>query len=71
MRSEILRRAALIALASVLCAGCSARSVYDGIQHQETVRNPPPQGQPAPRKPSYDEYDKERRSRITLNIFRS
>jgi PBP1b-binding outer membrane lipoprotein LpoB len=54
---------ALIALAAtaLLLTGCSSRGVYEGIQQQEAVRNPPPTGQPAQRKPSYDEYEAERR----------
>ncbi len=47
--------------AASLLAGCSSRGVYEGIQQQEAVRNPPPTGQPAQRKRSYDEYEAERR----------
>lgn len=31
------------------------------MQQQEAVRNPPASGQPAPRRPGYDEYETERR----------
>ena len=50
----------LLAAATML-TGCSTRGVYEGIQQQESLRNPPPTGQPAPRKSSYDEYEAERR----------
>lgn len=42
-------------------AGCSARGFYEGIHQQQAIRNPPPTGQPAPSKPSYEEYEAERR----------
>ncbi len=42
-------------------AGCSTRGVYEGIQQQESIKNPPPAGQPATRRPTYDEYETERR----------
>lgn len=42
-------------------AGCSTRGVYEGMQQQEAVKNPPASGQPAPRRPGYDEYETERR----------
>lgn len=52
----------IVALAiAIPLAGCSSRGVYEGIQQQEAVRNPPPTGQPVQRKPAYDEYDAERR----------
>lgn len=46
---------------AVLGGGCSPRGVYEGMNQQEALRNPPPPGQPAPRRPDYDEYEKERR----------
>jgi|PlaIllAssembly_1097288.scaffolds.fasta_scaffold1335399_1 hypothetical protein len=46
---------------ATLLAGCSSRGAYEGIQQQEAIRNPPPTGQPAQRKPAYDEYEVERR----------
>jgi hypothetical protein len=47
--------------AAVSAAGCSTRGVYEGIQQQEAVKNPSPAGQPATRRPTYDEYETERR----------
>jgi hypothetical protein len=51
----------LLLVAAAGSAGCSTRGVYEGIQQQEAVKNPQPAGQPAPRRPSYDEYASERR----------
>jgi hypothetical protein len=51
----------LLILAAAGSAGCSTRSVYEGIQQQEAVKNPSPAGQPEPRRPTYDEYETERR----------
>jgi len=47
--------------ATAAAAGCSSRGVYEGIQQQEAVKNPSPAGQPAARRPTYDEYETERR----------
>lgn len=51
----------LSAIAAAWLAGCSTRGVYEGMQQQEAVRNPPASGQPAQRRPGYDEYETERR----------
>lgn len=51
----------LLIAAAAWSAGCSTRGVYEGIQQQESVRNPSPAGQPATRRPTYDEYETERR----------
>ena len=59
MRS--LSALALTMLAAVTLGGCSTRGVYEGIQQQEAVRDPSPYGQAAPRRPTYDEYEAERR----------
>lgn len=50
-----------LALLAATCAGCSSRGVYEGMTQQESLRNPQPPGQPAPRRPGYDEYETERR----------
>jgi len=52
---------ALAMLAAAIFGACSTRGVYEGIQQQEAVRDPSPYGQAAPRRPSYDEYEAERR----------
>lgn len=46
---------------TALFFGCSSRGVYEGIQQQEALKNPAATGQPPQRKPSYDEYEAERR----------
>jgi hypothetical protein len=51
----------LVIAAMAGSAGCSTRGVYEGIQQQEASKNPPPAGQPATRRPTYDEYETERR----------
>jgi hypothetical protein len=51
----------LLTLAAAALAGCSSRGVYEGIQQQDAVRNPAPSGQPAPSRPTYDQYESERR----------
>lgn len=48
-------------LAAAAGWGCSNRGAYEGLAQQETLRNPQPPGQPAPRRPGYDEYETERR----------
>lgn len=55
----------LLVAAAAWSAGCSTRGVYEGIQQQEAVNNPSPAGQPATRRPTYDEYEKERRKPAT------
>ena len=47
--------------AAAALGGCSTRGVYEGIQQQEAVRAPSPYGQAVPRRPTYDEYEAERR----------
>ena len=59
MRSLFVLTALTILVAAML-AGCSTRGVYEGIQQQEAVRDPSPYGQ-SPRRPTYDEYESERR----------
>jgi hypothetical protein len=58
MRS--LSALALTMVAAAMIGGCSTRGVYEGIQQQEAVRDPSPYGQSS-RRPTYDEYEAERR----------
>lgn len=62
---EIIKRglSGLVLLLAAVASlpACSSRGVYEGLQQQEAVKNPPPGGQPAPRRPGYDEYESERR----------
>jgi hypothetical protein len=51
---------ALTMLAAGVLGGCSTRGVYEGLQQQEAVRDPSPYGQSS-RRPTYDEYESERR----------
>jgi hypothetical protein len=55
----------LLVAAAAWSAGCSTRGVYEGLQQQEAVNNPSPAGQPAVRRPTYDEYENERRKAAT------
>jgi len=57
----------LVVLAAMIAglAGCSSRSVYEGIQQQEAAKNPSPAGQPPVRRPTYDAYESERRRTAT------
>jgi len=48
-------------LAAGMIAGCSSRGVYEGIQQQDAMSRPAPSGQPVPHRPTYDEYESERR----------
>ncbi len=51
----------LMTLVAAALAGCSSRGVYEGIQQQEAMSRPAPYGQAAPHRPTYDEYESERR----------
>lgn len=56
----------VIAMLGALLSGCAteqiSRNVYDGVKNRnETLRSTPPD-YTSPRAPSYDDYDRERRS---------
>jgi len=57
----------LVLLAATVAgaAGCSSRGVYEGLQQQEAAKSPSPAGQPPARRPTYDEYESERRRTAT------
>ena len=56
--------------AAGVLAGCSSRGVYEDIQQQEALKSQAPSGQPAPRRPAYDEYESERRKTGTAADIR-
>lgn len=61
VRMQRMKHGLILVLLAAACAGCSGRGVYEGLAQQETLRNPQPPGQPAPRRPGYDEYETERK----------
>jgi len=46
---------------ATLVAGCSAGNVYEGVRQREAMKNTPPEPAPAPRLPSYQDYETERK----------
>jgi hypothetical protein len=62
----VIHHVFLIAMSGALLCGCTteqiSRNVYEGVKnHNEAIHSAPPD-YTAPRAPSYDDYDRERRA---------